>query len=44
MVQSKDNADAANNPKNRLVKHGFGVYLYNVKPDSQPAKYEVDDE
>lgn len=29
IVHPKENAEAANNPKNKLVKHGFGVYLLN---------------
>jgi len=41
VVQSKDNAEAANNPKNKLVKHGFGVYVYNAQPEGQSARYEV---
>lgn len=28
VIQSKDSPDASN-PKNKLVKHGFGIYLYN---------------
>lgn len=41
MVQSKDNADAAANPKNKLVKHGFGIYIYNVTTDGKSSRYEV---
>lgn len=39
-MHPKDNAEAANNPANRLVKHGFGIYLYNTKAE-KPSKYEV---
>lgn len=31
VVHSKENAEAANNPKNKLVKHGFGIYIYDAK-------------
>jgi len=30
VVNSKENSEASSNPKNTLVKHGFGVYLYKV--------------
>lgn len=40
MILSKDNVDAANNPKNKLVKHGFGIYIYKAN-DGQTTKYEV---
>ncbi len=29
VIQPKDSPDASN-PKNKLVKHGFGIYLYNL--------------
>lgn len=41
VVNSKDNNEAASNPKNNLVKHGFGVYIYNATPNAEPSKYEV---
>jgi hypothetical protein len=40
VVQPKDNQEAANNPNNRLVKHGFGIYIYNSESE-KPSKYEV---
>jgi hypothetical protein len=41
VVQPKDNAEAASNPKNKLVRHGFGVYIYNVQNEGQASRYEV---
>lgn len=38
LVHSKDNQEAANNPANKLVRHGFGIYLYNTQAP-QPSKY-----
>ena len=40
VVHSKDNQEAANNPANKLVKHGFGIYIYPSCGDKL-AKYEV---
>ena len=40
LVHPKDNQEAANNPSNKLVKHGFGVYLFNAGA-AKPSKYEV---
>lgn len=42
VVHSKDNQEAANNPGNKLVKHGFGIYIYPGASENQPVtKYEV---
>ena len=30
----------ASNPKNKLVKHGFGIYIYEVNGDDN-CRYEV---
>lgn len=38
VVHSKDNAEIAADPKTKLVKHGFGIYIYN-DPTGQ-CKYE----
>ena len=40
VVHSKDTPDAANNPALRLVRHGFGIYLYKIKGKGS-SKYEV---
>ena len=40
VVHSKDNQEAANNPANKLVKHGFGIYIYPSSGE-KVAKYEV---
>ena len=40
VVQPKDTPDAANNPALKLVKHGYGVYLYKGEEGSQ-SRYEV---
>ena len=40
VVNAKENQEAANNPANKLVKHGFGIYLYPPQ-DDKVAKYEV---
>lgn len=41
VVHSKDNQEAANNPGNKLVKHGFGIYIYPGASENQPVtKYE----
>jgi hypothetical protein len=40
VVQSKDSPEAAN-PKNKLVKHGFGIYLYSLNAEGQHSRYEV---
>jgi hypothetical protein len=40
-VQPKDNAEAAANPKNKLVKHGFGIYVYRAQHEGPSARYEV---
>lgn len=29
VVQSKDNTQLATDPKVKLVKHGFGIYIYD---------------
>lgn len=39
VVQSKDSPDASN-PKNKLVKHGFGIYLYSPTSEGQYSRYE----
>lgn len=39
VVHSKDNAEMAGDPKAQLVKHGFGVYIYD-DPSGQ-CRYEV---
>jgi hypothetical protein len=41
VVQSKDNQEAANNAANKLVRHGFGIYIYPSSAENQPARYEV---
>ena len=38
VVHSKDNQEAANNSANKLVKHGFGIYIYPSCQD-KVAKY-----
>lgn len=38
VVQPKDSPDAAN-PKNKVVKHGFGIYLYNCNAEGQHSRY-----
>ena len=38
VIQPKDSPDAAN-PKNKLVKHGFGIYLYNCNAEGQHSRY-----
>lgn len=40
VVQPKDAPDA-NNPKNKLVRHGFGIYVYPPPQEGKPARYEV---
>jgi hypothetical protein len=29
VVHSKDNIEISADPKNKLVRHGFGIYIYN---------------
>ena len=41
VVHSKDYAEAANNPKNKLVKHGFGIHIYNRQAEGKPSIYQV---
>lgn len=41
VVQSKDNQEAVNNPANKLVKHGFGIYIYPNSSEGKLTKYEV---
>lgn len=41
VVNSKDSTEASSNPKNKLVRHGFGVYIYNINSENEPIKYEV---
>ena len=40
VVHAKDSQEASNNPANKLVKHGFGIYIYPSCED-KVAKYEV---
>ena len=40
LVHSKDSPEASN-PKSKIVKHGFGVYLYGGNSEEQLSRYEV---
>lgn len=42
VVHPKDNAEVAANPKCKLIRHGFGIYLYDCQA-TIPSRYEVND-
>lgn len=40
VVHPPDNAEMASNPKAKLVKHGFGIYIYQPE-ENENCRYEV---